>query len=299
MARMQRYVSDELTHFVGRQSTSTDDEKYGLLLKILRLGWLTHFPHDESDTTKRLNVEFANKFSQNTLINTGVICFCDIPLEDLDIHIGKYSKFGMALSKNLMITKGANPVFYIASNSQIRLGVPLIEHSGDPRVEVDASNPPSKKEVTRAEYFDESIIEVLQYLALFDILLQKGKFDLEPRLISALREYIRDTPLTAIEEQAFSAALGILVKREGIPLNTRMYGIREFLGLHLLSFIKFFDASKTEDDPDNYYMEREWRVLGNVQFRIEDVRRIIIPEVYAIRLRTDLPDYYGQITFSG
>ncbi len=70
MARMQRYVSDELTHFVGRQSTSTDDEKYGLLLKILRSGWLTHIPHDESDTTKRLNVEFANKFSQNTLINT-------------------------------------------------------------------------------------------------------------------------------------------------------------------------------------------------------------------------------------
>ena len=161
-----------------------------------------------------------------------------------------------------MTTKGANPVFYIASNSQIRLAVPLIEHSGNPRVEVDASSPPSKKEVTREEYFNESIIEVLQNTTGFDILLQKGKFDLEARLISALREYIRDTPLPPIEEQAFTAALGILVKREKIPLNTRMYGIKEFLGLYILSFIKFFDASKMEDDPDNYYGSSPNRV-GN------------------------------------
>ncbi|WDT79667.1 MAG: hypothetical protein MPW14_21460 [Candidatus Manganitrophus sp.] len=44
-------------------------------------------------------------------------------------------------------------------------------------------------------------------------------------------------------------------------------------------------------------MEREWRILGNLHFTLQDIRRIILPESYAPRLREELPKYIGQITF--
>jgi hypothetical protein len=45
-------------------------------------------------------------------------------------------------------------------------------------------------------------------------------------------------------------------------------------------------------------MEREWRVIGDVKFALEDVHRVFMPERYAERFREDLPNYIGQLTFS-
>ena len=47
--------------------------------------------------------------------------------------MGKFSRFGLAFNKSLLIRRGANPVFYVAGNS-------LIKEGG--------------KEVSRAELFD-------------------------------------------------------------------------------------------------------------------------------------------------
>jgi hypothetical protein len=44
MPKVQRYVSTELTHFVGRGKAPED--QYALLVDILRGGWLTHPPHN-------------------------------------------------------------------------------------------------------------------------------------------------------------------------------------------------------------------------------------------------------------
>jgi hypothetical protein len=71
-----------------------------------------------------------------------------------------------------------------------------------------------------------------------------------------------------------------------------------FLHPHVFAFIKCFDPALAEDDPDNFYMEREWRVLGAVSFQRSDVRRVILPEELAGRLREDVPDYTGQVEFS-
>jgi hypothetical protein len=71
----------------------------------------------------------------------------------------------------------------------------------------------------------------------------------------------------------------------------------DFLLLWVFPFIKYFDAKLPLDDLHNYYMEREWRVCGNVEFALKDVSRVFFPASYAARFRTDLPCYFGQISF--
>ena len=51
-----------------------------------------------------------------------MVCFSDIPVPDLGIHMGKFSRFGLAFNKSLLIKRGANPVFYVAGNSLIKDG---------------------------------------------------------------------------------------------------------------------------------------------------------------------------------
>jgi hypothetical protein len=45
-------------------------------------------------------------------------------------------------------------------------------------------------------------------------------------------------------------------------------------------------------------MEREWRVLGDVRFSVAEVERVVLPRELAKRLRSDLPNYNGQVSFS-
>jgi hypothetical protein len=78
---------------------------------------------------------------------------------------------------------------------------------------------------------------------------------------------------------------------------SRIRDIRNFLYFHVFAFLQPFDASTADTDAGNYYMEREWRVLGNVDFAAEDVYRVFLPEEYARRFRDDLPEYAGQLTF--
>src|SRR5689334_24442201 len=49
-----------------------------------------------------------------------MVCFCDIPVEDLPLHMKKYSQFGLAFSKGFLIGKGATPVFYVSETSLVR-----------------------------------------------------------------------------------------------------------------------------------------------------------------------------------
>ncbi len=76
-----------------------------------------------------------------------------------------------------------------------------------------------------------------------------------------------------------------------------MMDLQRFLGFQVFSFVKFFDDAKSDEDPENFYMEREWRIIGNLNFSSADVRRVVLPESYARRLREDVPSYVGQITF--
>jgi hypothetical protein len=249
----QRYVSRELTHFVGRDQP--EDEQYNLLIQILKDGWLLADPQNRNevypfptDDTFVLNIDesqgsIAEDVSQ-PVFKPLVVCFCDIPIDDLGIHMSKYSRFGLSFLKPFLISKGANPVFYIARHSKAMDTI------------LD----------TREPYFQQ---EFERYRRLFPV-----------------REDVYNLLKANMDDDTFQRYYGDLL------------ALYKFLAYHVFGFIKVFDDAVAEDNPNNFYMEREWRVLGNMRFEVSDVYRVILPESYAGRLREDLPDYQGQITFA-
>ena len=237
---LQRYVSDELTHFVGRGLGSLPDreeEQYALLVNILRSGQLGRHK------TKHIFHTDASRFSENEYYKPNMVCFSDIPVPDLAIHMAKFSRFGLAFKKAFLINKGANPVFYLPRQAQIETS--------------------PGRQVDLASHFDQRHQMIL---SLFNNLATMGDGDM-PSLIPGLS-------------------------------NQQVRDLLGFLVFHFFSLCKFYDACLAAEDPANYYMEREWRVFGQLDFRLEDVSRVIFPEVFAKRFRQDLPDYYGEIIFS-
>ena len=177
-----------------------------------------------------------------------VVCFCDIPVEDLELHAAKYGRFAVCFRKGFLSAKGANPVYYLARNSTIAVPLDVVVNP----------IPKHLKPSTRAEYFDQMV--------------QNQNLSGIHHLQAAKSE--RNVSRMIAQDRA-----------------------NRFLAFHVYSFMKFFDESMPDDHPDNFYMEREWRVLGNVGFSLEDVSRIILPEEYAKRFRADIPEFYKQLTF--
>ena len=69
----------------------------------------------------------------------------------------------------------------------------------------------------------------------------------------------------------------------------------EFLGFGQL---KFFTVGLPEDEPDNFYMEREWRVPDGLAFRLDDIARVIMPLEFAERFRVEEPEYSALVTIA-
>jgi len=82
----QRYVSSELSHFVGRGKP--EEEQYQLLLRILKTGWLTYAPHDPT-LPRTASLDLSRPISTDEVIKYQVVCFCDIPDTELTIHVRK------------------------------------------------------------------------------------------------------------------------------------------------------------------------------------------------------------------
>jgi len=237
---LQRYVSDELTHFVGRglgSQTDGEEPQYALLVNILRGGQLG------TDKTKHIACADASKFSENQYYKPNVVCFSDIPVPDLAIHMAKFSRFGLAFKKAFLVAKGANPVFYLPREAPIETS--------------------PGRQVDLASLFDQRHQMIL---SLFRNLATMGDGDMP------------------------SLAPGYS--------NQQVNDLLGFLVFHFFSLCKFYDAALATDDPANYYMEREWRVFGRLDFDLQEVSRVIFPERFAKRFRDDLPDYFGEIIFS-
>jgi hypothetical protein len=82
------YVSEELTHFVGRHLVSEDD-KFRLLVRILQTGWLQAGDRRKFSPGFILKADSSKNLTANDAVEVPVVCFCDIPRDDLAIHMEK------------------------------------------------------------------------------------------------------------------------------------------------------------------------------------------------------------------
>lgn len=113
------YISDQLTHFVGR-SLADDESRYALLREIVQTGWLKASHRDELGPGFVGHSNGGKALSSNDAVKCTSVCLCDIPIATLKIHMKKYSSFGLAFDKRLMLRSGATPVHYVARNARHR-----------------------------------------------------------------------------------------------------------------------------------------------------------------------------------
>ncbi|QDP40257.1 abortive infection system antitoxin AbiGi family protein [Radiobacillus deserti] len=245
----QKYVSKELMHFVGRQQA--EEERFKLLIQILKSGWLLHEPFNPTRSS-RIQID-TDALTLEDIISPEMTCFADIPIDDLSLHMEKYSSFGVSFSKEFLVRLGANPVFYIVKNGAV---VDTIQQEKIIQDGKELHSPAYKEEHTRDQFFHHKILEYFHTM-------------------EKLKKEVTDHRLAGLLKQ-----------------------MDDFLVKNIFAFLKPFDASKTDGDKDNYYMEREWRIVGNVKFSLRDVRRVFLPEKYAEAFRKELPEYCGQISFT-
>ncbi len=234
------YVSKDLAHFVG-QGLPDGEPRYLLLKAIITTGWLLPSALHEAyrgipnDGVERLlpvyqhTVDFTKGLSSNSKYLASVVCFCDIPEGSLGRHTGVYGRFGVSLSKSLLVPQGATPVFYVARQS--------LTHE-----RIELQGPHHGEHLSRAALFD-----------------------------SAERSFTEPTR-----------------QQRGVPNSPPRRLFDKFLEAYLFPFVKFFDTDLPQGDETNYYMEREWRVLGPVGFRKNDLQRVYVPREYEKRIREDL-----------
>jgi len=221
----QNYISEELTHFVGAK-LNDDNSRYHLLLEILRSGCLSNSKENAvlPSGMTQLEINESAKLSENEMYIPQMVCFCDIPIEQLSIHISKYGKFGIAFSKDFIVRNGGIPVHYIPKKA------------------------PESTSISKGQFYDTRAVDFMNYW-------QNSKGN----------------------------------------MKEVMTEIHTFLAYNVFAYVKFFDHFLPDDDPGNYYFEREWRVLGNLEFTDANVKRVFVPREFEKRFQKDCPHYHDRI----
>lgn len=104
--------------------------------------------------------------------------------------------------------------------------------------------------------------------------------------------------LRGFQEHIKPLASGLIQKTLGMvqPDPPRAASdMEDFLTESFFAFLKVFNADLPDEDPENFYTEREWRIRGNLSFFPEDIVSIIVPVGYIRRLASMRPDYAGKI----
>ncbi len=250
----QSYVSDELTHFVGR-ALPDHQQRYLLLRDIIRTGWLRASHRDQLGPGFTGHSDGQKTLSGNEAIKRASVCFCDIPVTTLGGHMKKYGPFGVAFAKRYLLRFGATPVHYVARNASHR-GVGI-----GPR--------------TTGDWFDQLRRELQKFSQDLGCYVEANEG--RPQFVSKLSP--PNTP-------------------PGHRLMGQISGLQSDLEFLVFGQLKFFTVGLPEDEPDNFYMEREWRVPDGLAFRPDDIARVIMPLEFAQRFRVEVPEYSGLVTIA-
>ena len=267
MFYVNTYVSNLLCHFVGRSKPS-DDEKFQLLLLIIKEGKLLCSLEPSGTPRTLMSPTYAGEHVGEVLERCDCVCFCDIPDESLGIHTNKYSKFGMGFDKSFITKCGARPVMYVPQNAKMPV---------EPGIDFPDTPMEYYLQLFRQSVSMNSLLSLLNqsydFKSLLSVLMSKNK-----SLIDALKL------LDATFYQKF-----INGKTHQMLFHEQMAWQTQF------QYIKVFDETLPDDDPDNYYMEREWRCTHNIQFQLSDIKKIYLKNKKYIDVFSKcFPEYEGE-----
>ncbi|MCZ6719097.1 MAG: abortive infection system antitoxin AbiGi family protein [Gammaproteobacteria bacterium] len=236
----QRYVSDELHHFVGSQNRYDPDLTYATLKAVLSAGHLTPKPGMQDYHPVQIETNMDGNLREETYIKPSCVCFCDIPADDITVHAQKYGRFGISFRKSHIAQCGARPVYYLPHNP------------GDwGWARGSGSNLLTKLEVGH----------------------------------KALGKHLDELRDTLPEDRS---------RRMMDPVEN----LYHLIGLEIIAYVKPFELMLPDDHERQYYLEREWRLLGSFKFELDEVTRVFLPEAYADAFRADFPNYKNQMIFT-
>ena len=256
----QRYVSSELTHFVGK-SLENDEGRYNLLAKIIKSGWLTHPPHDPKQPISG-DFNGLKMLTADGLAQRCIVCFCDIPEGDYYLHMSKYGMFGISFSKKFLVERGANPVFYVANDSiltpslqSLQMGIYTYDQNRE-RVEKASQ----EQRWDRSLLFDASATLLLDLVACYGIMIDDSSIMKTQLGSDGTEKFLKEilTSILAFDDERISRLRELF--RSNKQASLWLNSIKHFLFVYVLGFVKGFDSTLPENDPNNFYMEREWRI---------------------------------------
>ena len=265
---MNSYVSNVLCHFVGR-SLETDDDRFDLLVRIIKEGQLKANLEKPNSPSASSTWTYSGERLGEIFQQCDCVCFCDIPDNLLGIHTQKYSKFGMGFDKSLLVKAGARPVTY----------VPLHD---------------SMKEFSETSTPKESSMYYFIYLSnlantLLPLLMLINQFKPLEREIRALTE--KDPAIKEVLQVLDSKIVSSILNGQ---THQMLYSMLVAWSTQN-AYIKVFDETLANNDPDNYYMEREWRVIKSVAFGLNDIQKIYLPsEQYVEKFQDVFPSFSGE-----
>lgn len=261
------YVSNNLCHFVGR-SLATDDERFELLIKIIRGRVLKANVIDFGKPQIANKIGYSCDRVGEVYQRCDCVCFCDIPDNKLQIHTSKYSEFGMGFDKSCLAGRGVRPVMYVPMGAAMK--------------EPAESCSPKENPVQYFGYLEKLTVTLSTILSKINIDMPFSQQFIASFIKgNKLRKDIVLYDATISREFAMGNAYGLMYAQTSAMLTQ-------------LAYIKMFDETLSQDDPENYYMEREWRALQDVEFNYADVMKIYLPsQQYKERFLREFPEYTG------
>ena len=223
------------------------EEQYKILCSILNTRYVAKYKETPGEL-RPIEIDGFQSICDDKMFKVHAVCFCDIPVLGLGIHMTKYGTVGLSFAKPFLVSKGASPVFYVAKNALTEVDY---DEDGKPR-----------QEITRGQLFDSSIFTFT-------------KLHVERKL-------------WVWEQRQVEADVADHLSALSIP--------SWFLHYYVFGQVKCFDSTLAPGHRDNFYMEREWRIPGDLKFSDGDVTRVILPRDYVDRFRTAVPHYKGPIT---
>lgn len=107
-------------------------------------------------------------------------------------------------------------------------------------------------------------------------------------IVKGFKELVVDTQE---REEPRSRTLG---KKPSTP-EEAISALHSMLLKDFLAFIKPFNSELPHNHPNNFYMEREWRMYGNMKFEAGQVSRILVAKGYKDQTIEDFPAYGDRV----